>query len=268
MCEKYKKGCDMAKGQYESSLLKKSLNAFTLVELLVVISIIALLLSIMMPALRKARMSARSTICKTNLRSQHLAISAYAANYNGRFPINYASKAACLKGWSGQYIPHSMSSISVLLEGDYLPESKIFNCPVAQQKGIYQSELKKGSVIREGEVIYSIYKGISKEATKKLVGVPRKTDYFYLAGQFADTTTPTIARGLDAKGNPVVFSDYCHGNWTGKLAAGNHSPSGFDWFDYRCKGSNSARIDGSVIWRDLDKLDIMWRFGSSYIFYW
>ncbi|MCK4886345.1 MAG: prepilin-type N-terminal cleavage/methylation domain-containing protein [Planctomycetes bacterium] len=44
-------------------------NAFTLVELLVVISVISLLMAILVPVLNKARASATSTVCQANLRS-------------------------------------------------------------------------------------------------------------------------------------------------------------------------------------------------------
>ena len=56
---------------------------FTLIELLVVISIIAVLMSIMMPALSKAREMAKRTICKTNQHDLGNAIFAYSADFKG-----------------------------------------------------------------------------------------------------------------------------------------------------------------------------------------
>jgi prepilin-type N-terminal cleavage/methylation domain-containing protein/prepilin-type processing-associated H-X9-DG protein len=58
--------------------LEKRKNGFTLVELLVVISIIALLVSILLPALSKAREQAKLTICKTNQRQIGAALWIYA----------------------------------------------------------------------------------------------------------------------------------------------------------------------------------------------
>lgn len=57
--------------------------AFTLVELLVVISIIALLVAILLPALQAARGAARNALCQSNLRQVGQAIHARAVDVNG-----------------------------------------------------------------------------------------------------------------------------------------------------------------------------------------
>lgn len=61
-------------------------RAFTLLELLVVISIVALLLAILLPVLSHARAAARSTACVSNLRQIAIGFTAYAAENRGVLP--------------------------------------------------------------------------------------------------------------------------------------------------------------------------------------
>src|ERR1700693_563908 len=61
-------------------------RAFTLVELLVVIGIIALLVSILLPALTKARRAANTIVCSSNLRQILMAMQSYVSQNNGYIP--------------------------------------------------------------------------------------------------------------------------------------------------------------------------------------
>lgn len=69
-------------------------RAFTLIELLVVVAIVALLISILVPSLKRARDQIRNVVCKSNLRQYHTAIYHYAQDHNGEL-LRYSIDA----GW-------------------------------------------------------------------------------------------------------------------------------------------------------------------------
>ncbi len=60
-------------------------NGFTLVELLVVISIIAMLLAVLIPALNKARQSAYSVVCRSHMRQYGIAVTTYTTEWDNFF---------------------------------------------------------------------------------------------------------------------------------------------------------------------------------------
>lgn len=91
-------------------------GGFTLVELLVVISIIAILIALLLPALQQARGMARVATCQSNQRQLFLAMNAYADDNDGwGWPRLNRSKACTLEGygresdihggWIREYLP-------------------------------------------------------------------------------------------------------------------------------------------------------------------
>lgn len=81
-------------------------RGFTLIELLVVISIIALLLSILMPALGKVKEQARTVVCMAHIRTMALIFPMYAEDYNGLLP-HYATWPSATKPWHDLINPYA-----------------------------------------------------------------------------------------------------------------------------------------------------------------
>jgi len=64
----------------------KKTRGFTLIEVLVVVTIIALLIAVLLPSLSNARQQTREVICRTHLRELYRGHALYAADNKGRFP--------------------------------------------------------------------------------------------------------------------------------------------------------------------------------------
>jgi prepilin-type N-terminal cleavage/methylation domain-containing protein/prepilin-type processing-associated H-X9-DG protein len=73
---------------------RSSEQAFTLIELLVVISIIALLVGILLPALGAARKTAQRAVCLSNQRQVGVAMMTYATNNDDRLPYTIYQKTS------------------------------------------------------------------------------------------------------------------------------------------------------------------------------
>jgi prepilin-type N-terminal cleavage/methylation domain-containing protein len=108
-------------------------KGFTLVELLVVISIIALLLSILMPSLSQARKQARDMVCQSNLKQWSLYFSLYTNDNDGRFQQGWQSPYRQDQGWLATLFDYYENNPEILLcpEGDKRSTNNINRTHVA-----------------------------------------------------------------------------------------------------------------------------------------
>lgn len=96
---------------------------FTLIELLVVIAIIAILVSMLLPGLGRARETARRTACGSQLRNLGVATVAYADDYTGSLP--WTTMAGAVRDGNST----ALGSVSALVN-DYLSRNtRILYCP-------------------------------------------------------------------------------------------------------------------------------------------
>jgi len=145
-------------------------GAFTLIELLVVIAIIAVLAALLLPALEKARNTARMTLCTSQMKQIGLSIQMYASDYDSDVPEGFTATVNSPGGYgpnagpchyysyaadnkAGVFLAYNdvPMGLCLLYEGKYIPVGRIFYCPSMDpdEWGGYRYKLFDGDY-REG----------------------------------------------------------------------------------------------------------------------
>lgn len=115
--------------------LSRSFSAgFTLMELLVVISIVLVLASLTFPLAKKGLDAGYRAKCVSNLRTLSVGLMGYAQDNNGELPLSYSDGTYKTKGyWAG-----------TLYFGGYLPSPDVCFCPATAQKFWKSATAQKG----------------------------------------------------------------------------------------------------------------------------
>lgn len=239
---------------------KRLISAFTLVELLVVISIIAMLLALLMPALQRVKEQAKRTVCATNLRQCHIALLAYSGDYNSNLPphdnivvngttFNWAQKhphvaydLSALQYWDGDN-PTGKFYYKSTFYTSYLPEGKVLFCP-DNDKWIFTWS-KNGGI---GYQYYGNFRGdyqgtwIDRNEAKRMPKTTNDSGMFPLVSDMTSDWTAT------AGVNQWIW---------------NHTKA-------KREGGNMLRNGGDVTWQKIDPrqtVNYKYRAGTS-LYYW
>jgi prepilin-type N-terminal cleavage/methylation domain-containing protein/prepilin-type processing-associated H-X9-DG protein len=249
---------------------------FTLVELLVVIGIIALLISILLPSLNRAREHANRVKCASNMRQIGLAVVMYANDNKGCTPVSYRKFGtykvsnsigpnAFLNDTAAP--PNMMQLITPAPWGKsavrYLNNNELFFCPSDEIRRPYRSELTTAT----GQKVpgWGFF-----DVGAKSTNIAMSYWYYYYPSEGVDPATGAPAQWADDLVTDRVYAKRAaergylsDQGWIGGTPAEVKTELQFPFF--HPKGWNVLYLDGHVKWvRDSDARPLIKKERSFY----
>lgn len=229
-------------------------DAFTLVELLVVIAVIAILASLLLPALGRAKVQARRVACLNNLKQLGLGTHMYAMDHEGHYTA---------PTWFPPELPNvppdadrSASDDDLSFLYAHAPNTKSFNCPAASRHTIRNdywvnmtpTEKVLGDLVVLAKQANS-FRGLSYEVFGLFTGtsppVPRPKKTEARLQSFTIQNNPTFAGMRPGSSDVFLMVDSDTGNGPGLVPSrGNNSNYPDPEDNHGNEGSNMAFCDG------------------------